>query len=236
LTISFKEFIAANNSFSDSFKPNLTTELLANNARELIQKNSYKNILDIGCGSGWIALWLKYCFPELTITGSDSHQQSITNAQEISRALNIDIQFKCSNLFTQLKDQSFDFIICDVSGISSTVAKLSDWFQDADPPLDEDGVHLITQAINNAYNHLHNDGSIIAPIISLCNKNKFLDLTKEKFCAEEIKSKDWPAPTWAYESINLNVLLKLKKSNVISFEEKFGLIIFKTAVYLFTKK
>ena len=65
MTISFKEFVANNKHVDNNFKPNLTTELLANSAIELINKYSYKNILDLGCGSGWIALWIKFNFPNL---------------------------------------------------------------------------------------------------------------------------------------------------------------------------
>ena len=70
-------------------------------------------------------------------------------------------------------NRKFDYIVNDVSAISSIIAKNSPWFGE-DVPCDsgEDGSNLTVSIIKKAKNYLKKKGSMQIPLISLSNVKK----------------------------------------------------------------
>ena len=70
------------------------------------------NILDIGTGSGVIALSLAASFPHAQVIAIDINPEALALAQENANLNKIkNIKFIQSDLFTKLKDQKFDLIV-----------------------------------------------------------------------------------------------------------------------------
>ena len=74
-------------------------------------------------------------------------------------------------------------------------------------------------------------GKLFFPIISLSNEKKILSTAKRNFVnLEKLFSREWPLPKTMYSK--KKTLYSLKKKKVINFQEKLGIIIFKTDIYM----
>jgi len=212
----------------DIFQPNLTSQLSYETAITLI-KNNYK-VLDLGCGTGIIGIMIMKKFPQVKMYCSDVDEKSIqyTKKNFIAKRLRADI--RKGDLLNIWKGNKFDYIINDVSGISSTIAQNSIWFDNKVPcNTGEDGSKLSIEIIKNAPNYLNKNGLIQFPIISLSNVKKIIEIAKTYFSEVKIhKTKDWFLPK-EMESLK-EVMYKLKKKNHIDFNEKFGKIICNTSI------
>lgn len=85
------------------------------------KKNEIKTILDIGTGSGCIALALASHFPNAHVTAIDINPQALTLAAQNAQLNNIEnISFLQSNLFESInKNQHFDLIVSNPPYIDS---------------------------------------------------------------------------------------------------------------------
>tara|TARA_B100000029_G_C17442863_1_gene912125 strand:+ start:491 stop:1195 length:705 start_codon:yes stop_codon:yes gene_type:complete len=212
------------------FKPNLTSQLSYETSILQIKKNF--NVLDLGCGCGIIGIALMKSIPNIKMHCSDFDANSVKNAKKnfIQHKLVADI--RVGNLFDPWSDKKFDYIINDVSGISSVIAKNSPWFG-KEVPCDsgEDGSNLTVSIIKKAKNYLTTKGLMQIPLISLSNMQKIVNVAKENFSDVKIvKSKDWFLPK-EMESLK-DKMNELKSKKYINFDEKFGKIICKTSIAL----
>ena len=212
------------------FKPNLTSQLSFETAILEIKKNF--KVLDLGCGCGIIGIALMKSIQNIQMHCSDFDANSAKNAKKnfIQHKLTADIRE--GNLFDPWSDKKFDYIINDVSGISSVIAKNSPWFGN-EVPCDsgEDGSNLTVSIIKKAKNYLTKKGSMQIPLRSLSNVQKIVNVAKENFSDVKIvKSKDWFLPK-EMESLK-DKMNELKSKNYINFDEQFGKIICKTSIAL----
>ncbi|MCK5870929.1 protein-(glutamine-N5) methyltransferase, release factor-specific [Methylococcaceae bacterium CS1] len=92
--------------------PRPDTETLIELCLELIQHKPNARLVDLGTGSGIIAITLAAEFPQLDVTAVDNSATALKIAQKNAQ-LNqtTDIHFLQSNWFDQLADESFDFIV-----------------------------------------------------------------------------------------------------------------------------
>jgi len=210
------------------FKPNLTSLLSYETAISEI-KNNYK-VLDLGCGSGIIGIALMKSFPNIEMYCSDLDNNSVNITKKNYLKYKLEADIKVGNLFYPWLNKKFDYIINDVSGISSIVAKNSPWYGDKIPcDSGEDGSNLALSIIKNAAIYLTKKGSIQIPLISLSNVQKIVNVAEKNFSETKIiKSKDWFLPK---EMENMKSKMnELKSKNYINFDEKFGKIICKTSI------
>tara|TARA_B110000196_G_C21069858_1_gene626916 strand:- start:440 stop:1156 length:717 start_codon:yes stop_codon:yes gene_type:complete len=212
---------------SDIFQPNLTSQLSYETAIKLI-KNNYK-VLDLGCGTGIIGVMIMKKLPQVEMHCSDVDEKSIKYAKKNFTEKKMKADIRKGYLLNIWKDKKFDYIINDVSGISSTIAKKSIWFNNVPCNTGEDGSKLSIEIIKNASNYLNKNGLIQFPVISLSNVKKIIEVAKTYFSKVEIHStKDWFLPK-EMESLK-EVMYKLKNKNHIDFNEKFGKIICNTSI------
>ena len=191
------------------FKPNLTSKLSFETAITEI-KSSFK-ILDLGCGCGILGIAVLKNIPNLELYCSDLDSKSIEIAKKNYLKHKLKADIRAGNLFDHWNKIKFDYIINDVSGISSVIAKKSPWFSNKVPcDSGEDGSNLTLSIIKKAPDYLTNNGSIQIPLISLSNTKKIVQAAKEKFSRVKIiRSKDWFLPK-EMESLK-EVMYKLKK-------------------------
>jgi release factor glutamine methyltransferase len=81
-----------------------------------------QSVLDLGTGSGAIALALKGSRPELRVEGIDASPQAIAVAQANARQLQLEVNFNCGVWFQGLADPAsrFDGIVSNPPYIAST--------------------------------------------------------------------------------------------------------------------
>lgn len=89
--------------------PRHETEILVETALRL--KNLPMKVLDIGTGSGCIAITLKLERPAWEVWATDISFPALQMARENAETLGADITFRHSNLFDQLGDETFDLIV-----------------------------------------------------------------------------------------------------------------------------
>lgn len=70
-----------------------------------------KKILDIGTGSGCIALVLKKIWPKAQVTGLDLSEQALECARENARETGLEINFIQGDVFNWKQNQKYDLIV-----------------------------------------------------------------------------------------------------------------------------
>ena len=73
--------------------------------------NRQWNVLDIGTGSGCIAIALKQAHPEWQVTGIDISPEAIAVARENARRNHVDVNFHVADIFAEPESFSFQFSV-----------------------------------------------------------------------------------------------------------------------------
>jgi len=154
-------------------------------------KNSIQSILDIGTGSGCIALALAQAFPQAMVTALDINPEALKLAKINALKNNIkNIIFIESNLFEALKNQQFDLVVSNPPYIApaykSTLQRsVMDW-EDHDALFAKDNGLKIIKAIISELVQLLSDLKLptkfviecdpeqIDTIVELCKKESFI--------------------------------------------------------------
>lgn len=68
-------------------------------------------VVDIGTGSGAIALWVKHHFPHLRVLATDLEPPALALAAQNARALGLELPLVQGDLLSVLKDQSVDVLL-----------------------------------------------------------------------------------------------------------------------------
>jgi release factor glutamine methyltransferase len=90
--------------------PRPETELLVEVARALAPR---ARVLDVGTGSGAVALALKQERPDLHVTASDVSERALSLARENAARLDLDVRFVCADLLDGL-DDCYDAVLANL--------------------------------------------------------------------------------------------------------------------------
>ena len=118
--------------------PRPETEFLV----ELIKNkiSSPVKILDVGTGTGCIALMLKKLFPESIVDACDISDEALNLAKENSEINNLEINLFQSDLLSAVEDTDYDVIVANLPYIpTGTLASLSSEVIDHEPLIALDG-------------------------------------------------------------------------------------------------
>lgn len=93
--------------------PRPETELVVETALALIAGTEPVAVLDLGTGSGAIALAIKHARPRANVLAVDSSRDALVIAQRNAAALDIDVEFMESHWFGALEGRSFDVVVAN---------------------------------------------------------------------------------------------------------------------------
>jgi len=213
-----------------TFTPTHTSNMIIESSLKNIDSSG--KLLDLGCGCGIVGILIgKLLDKNLEIYASDISDTVEEIVKINANKYNINLTVKKSNIFEKWKDMKFDYIINDISGVSSLVSTFSPWFNNISCESGERGDILVNQVIEESSDYLSNKGKLFFPIISLSDKTSILSKA-EKFFSNVVllDSQDWPMPKEMNE--HSQKLIDLKNSEIISFKEKFGILIGTTEIYV----
>ena len=109
---------------------------------ELIKNKSDnpKKILDVGTGTGCIALMLKKLYPESTVDACDISLEALDLAKENSEINNLEINLFQSDLLSDVEEVDYDIIVANLPYIpTETLSNLKSEVVDYEPLLALDG-------------------------------------------------------------------------------------------------
>ncbi|MBT7297049.1 methyltransferase, partial [Candidatus Woesearchaeota archaeon] len=195
------------------YQPQEDTHLLLDSIIKNI-KNQKLNILEIGCGSGYVSINLLKEYNNLKITCTDINKNAIKLSKENAKENNIKIKFIESNLFENIK-QEYDIIIFNPPYLPQD--KLSSKHS-IDTALygGKKGYEITHQFIEQVYNNLKPNGKIFLLLCSLSKPKTSLELlNKFNYEYKLIKQiKIFPEELFVYE-IEFNEFLKEMKNKKI---------------------
>lgn len=173
---------------TDTLIPRPDTERLVELALESIPEKSKWTILDLGTGTGAIALSLAKEHPSCFITATDQSQAVIDVAKQNAENNNIsNIEFIQSDWFSNLDNQLFDMIVCNPPYIRENDPHLKQGDVRFEPlsalTSGEDGLDDIRAIIKSSQRYLSKDGVLLIEhgydqADSVCDLLKAANFTK----------------------------------------------------------
>ena len=168
----------------DVLIPRPETEELVEKTKDLINKYFPKNIniLDIGTGSGCIAISLKKLFPESTVTAVDISEKALKIAEENRIINNVSINLIKSNIFSEIKGK-YDIIISNPPYIRED-EQIMDIVKNNEPHLalyaKDNGLYFYKEILKEASKYI-NDKYLIAFEIGEEQGEDIINIAKNYF-------------------------------------------------------
>ena len=155
---------------SETLEPRPDTEVLIDLALEMLGKSPPKTILDLGTGTGALALALLSVFPQATVIATDISGGALEVAMKNAKNYGFSERFSVlkSNWFENVGGK-FDLIVSNPPYIrSSVIPELDIEVRNHDPILaldgGQDGLDSYRIIAGEAKNHLHKNGLVIVEI------------------------------------------------------------------------
>jgi len=151
---------------SSTLIPRPETELLVETALKNTKTKGSQHILDLGTGSGAIAIALSTENPLNTITATDICNNALQTATHNALKYNLkNISFLQSNWFNEIGQQKFDLILCNPPYIQSYDPRLTNSTLLYEPRIaldgGESGLDAFHQIIPTALKHLNSNGKLL---------------------------------------------------------------------------
>jgi release factor glutamine methyltransferase len=153
-----------------SLIPRPETEILVEHTLKVLRKHPTAHVLDLGTGSGCIAVVLATEAPAAHVTASDVSPEALELARDNARLhkLETTIQFVTSNLFEHIRGP-FDIITANLPYIGlkeapSLMREVLDFEPDGALFGGEEGLDILTRAIEQAPGYLRTGGRFLLEI------------------------------------------------------------------------
>jgi release factor glutamine methyltransferase len=142
--------------------PRPETELLV----ELVLQREPCRVLDLGTGSGCIAISIALAWPAAQVTALDQSAQALVVARENAKRLNAcNVTFGISDWFDALKNQRYDIIVSNPPYVAAGDAHLTQGDPRFEPPpalaSGVDGLDDIRSIVGSACTHLAPGGWLL---------------------------------------------------------------------------
>ncbi|WP_394754355.1 peptide chain release factor N(5)-glutamine methyltransferase [Crenothrix sp.] len=151
---------------ADVLIPRPDTEVLIECALKLIPVNQPYRLIDLGTGSGIIAITLAAERPQTHVTATDICEAALAVARNNANQHGVDhIQFYLSDWFSQVPESLFDLIVSNPPYIAEGDAHLQDGDLRFEPQsalvAPDDGLKDIQSLADQARSRLHNGGHLL---------------------------------------------------------------------------
>lgn len=150
--------------------PQPDTEILVEEAMNLIKQEQSSHVLDLCTGSGAIAISIASYTENVKLLASDISDKALEVAKKNANKLNMDdkVSFVQSDLFENLEKDSFDMIVTNPPYIKTKVINTLDKEVKKEPMLaldgGEDGLDFYKRIIEEAPNYLKQNGYLCMEI------------------------------------------------------------------------
>lgn len=174
---------------NDTLIPRIDTEILIESiVKKIKDEERVCSILDIGTGSGAIAITIQK-ETNSKVTAVDISEKALFVAQKNAKNLDSDVEFIKSDLFKNLKNQKFDFIVSNPPYIKSSVIEVLEPEVRLNEPIlaldgGESGLKFYEKIIFDAKNYLTKKGYLFFEI-GFDQANEVSSLMEKDF--EDIK-------------------------------------------------
>ena len=149
----------------DVLIPRPETELLVDHALDRIPQNAAPRILELGCGSGCVALTLALQRPRAQITAMDSSARAVRVARDNAEHLHVAVEFHVSDWFDAVSGRRFDMIVCNPPYIADTDPHLERGDLRFEPPSalasGSEGLNALKHIIYHAPSFLNAGGYLL---------------------------------------------------------------------------
>lgn len=150
--------------------PRPETELLAEVAINFCKKHDGVSLLDIGTGSGTLAISIAYNCPDVTVVAVDVSQDALTVAEKNAQKYEVmnRIDFMLSDVYDSIVGKKFDLIVSNPPYILSKEIKTLSKEVQKEPVLaldgGEDGLDIYRKIVGKAMSFLSNEGLLALEI------------------------------------------------------------------------
>jgi release factor glutamine methyltransferase len=131
----------------------------------LARAPAHARILDIGTGSGCIAITLKQERPDCTVVAIDLSPDALQVARDNAARLGAEVEFRQSDLFTALTDETFDIIVSNPPYIAEDDPHLDQGDLRHEPltalASGSEGLDTLRAIVLHASAHLHDGGWLL---------------------------------------------------------------------------
>jgi release factor glutamine methyltransferase len=145
--------------------PRPETEMLVEQCLELVVDIEQPQVLELGTGTGAIALALKRHAPKCRIIASDVSAETLAVAKSNAQNHQLEIEFIESDWYQQVPAQVFDIIVSNPPYIAASDPYLSQGDLPAEPQgaltCGESGLEALEIIISSAHNFLNSGGWIV---------------------------------------------------------------------------
>jgi len=143
--------------------PRPETELLVDEALAHLPRGEARAVLDLGTGSGAIALAIKRERPMVSVTGADVSAAALIVARSNAQRLALDVRFVESSWFDALARERFDLVVCNPPYVASEDRAFEALGYEPRLALDggADGLDALSVAIGRAREHLNERGLLL---------------------------------------------------------------------------
>lgn len=139
-------------------------------------------ILDVGTGSGCIAITIKKELPPTTVTGVDIEIGALEIAEKNAKKLDADVEFKESNLLENIHE-NYDIIIANLPYVDPEWDWLDKEALSIEPKIalyaNDGGLELIKKLINQA------NSTYLILEADPCQHKKIVNYAKQKYTLEK---------------------------------------------------
>ena len=198
------QYILGKTSFMDmEFKVNGSVLIPRPETEELVrlmlkEDLDGKEILDIGTGSGCIAISLAKNLPNAKVSALDISKEALEVAKENARLNNVNIEFIHADIFEYQSDKKYDIIVSNPPYVTeSEKSQMKQNVLDFEPELalfveDDDPIKYYKSILDFTKYSIHNKGSVYIEIndkfleqVIICSRDYF----KNKLIFKDLKDK-----------------------------------------------